>query len=76
MFLTAIIEAKEGREVAVVDIPNAFIQTHIETPKKLTKRQQELLRELADLDHKHVSPERKSFFEKVKDYFAPVEENN
>ena len=25
VFLTAIIEAKEEREVAVVDIPNAFI---------------------------------------------------
>ena len=25
--LTAVIDAKEGREVAVVDIPNAFIKT-------------------------------------------------
>jgi molecular chaperone DnaJ len=51
-----------------------LIQTYIETPKKLTKQQKELLRELAELDHKHVSPERKSFFEKVKEYFAPAVE--
>ena len=49
-----------------------LIQTYIETPKKLTKRQEELLRELAELDHKHVSPERKSFFDKVRDYFTPA----
>ena len=51
-----------------------LIQTYIETPKKLTKRQKELLRELADLDHQHVSPQRKSFFEKVKEYFTPAED--
>ena len=28
--LSAVIDAKEGREVAVVDIPNAFIQTENE----------------------------------------------
>ena len=51
-----------------------LIQTYIETPKKLTKRQKELLRELAELDHQHVSPQRKSFFEKVKEYFTPAED--
>ena len=30
ILLTCIIDALEGRDVAVVDIPNAFIQTHIE----------------------------------------------
>jgi molecular chaperone DnaJ len=42
----------------------------VETPKNLTKRQEELLRELAELDHKHVSPQRKSFFEKLKGLFT------
>ena len=30
VMLTAILEAKEGRDVATVDIPNAFIQTEVE----------------------------------------------
>ena len=35
--------------------------------------QEEILRELADTEHVHVTPERKSFFEKVKEYFADDE---
>jgi molecular chaperone DnaJ len=46
-----------------------LVQIIVETPKKLTARQEELYRELAELDHKNVSPERKSFFEKVKEFF-------
>jgi molecular chaperone DnaJ len=42
----------------------------VETPKQLTKRQEELLRELAELDQKHVSPQRKSFFEKLRELFT------
>ena len=36
----------------------------VETPRQLTKRQEELLRELAELDHKCIvsPPRRKSFF--------------
>lgn len=45
----------------------------VETPKNLSKRQEELLRELAELDHKNVSPQRKSFFEKVRDLFTGAE---
>jgi molecular chaperone DnaJ len=47
-----------------------LVQLVVETPRQLTKRQEELLRELAELDHKHVSPERKSFLDKVKDFFT------
>jgi molecular chaperone DnaJ len=47
-----------------------LVQVLVETPRQLTKRQEELLRELAELDHKHVSPERKSFLEKLKSFFA------
>jgi molecular chaperone DnaJ len=50
------------------------VQVVVETPKKLTKRQEELLREFAELENTHVSPERKSFFETLRDYFAPSEE--
>ncbi len=52
-------------------VGDQLVQVNIEVPKKLQPRQEELLRELAELEHAHVSPHRKSFFEKVKDYFAP-----
>ncbi len=47
-----------------------LVEVLIETPKHLTPRQEELLRELADLEHEHVSTKRKGFFEKLKDYFT------
>jgi hypothetical protein len=31
VLLTAVIEAREGRDVATCDIPNAFIQTNVQT---------------------------------------------
>ena len=34
IFLTAIIDAKEGRDVMSADIPNAFIQTPMPEAKK------------------------------------------
>jgi len=49
-----------------------LVQLMVETPRHLTKRQEELYRELAELDAKHVSSQRKSFFEKVKEFFAPA----
>lgn len=47
------------------------VQINIETPKKLSKRQEELLRELAELEETEVSPKRKSFLATLKDYFTP-----
>ena len=47
-----------------------LIQTFIETPKKINAQQEELLRELAELENTNVSPQRKKFFDKIKDYFA------
>jgi molecular chaperone DnaJ len=47
-----------------------LIQVIVETPRHLTKRQEELLRELAELDKKHVSPQRKSFVEKLRSFFT------
>ncbi|ADB17691.1 chaperone protein DnaJ [Pirellula staleyi DSM 6068] len=54
-------------------VGDLLVQTHIEVPKKLNARQKELLRELAELEHANVSPQRKSFLERLRDYFAPVE---
>jgi molecular chaperone DnaJ len=47
-----------------------LVQVLVETPKTLTKRQEELFREMAEIDKKHVSPERKSFLEKLKEFFS------
>jgi len=49
------------------------IQVALEPPKKLTKRQEELYRELADIENKHVSPQRKGFLDKVKDWLVGEE---
>lgn len=51
-----------------------LVQTYIETPKKLTTRQEELLRELAELEEKNVSPQRESFLEKIRGYFTSTSE--
>ena len=47
-----------------------LVEVVVETPRHLTPRQEELLRELAELDHEHVTPRRKGFFEKLRDYFT------
>ena len=41
----------------------------MEVPKKLNAEQEQLLRKLAKLEEAHVSDRRKSFFEKLKEYF-------
>lgn len=47
-----------------------LVQTFIETPKKLSPQQEQLLRELAELEKTDVAPQRKSFLDKIKEYFA------
>jgi len=47
-----------------------MVRVVIETPQKLTPRQTELLRELAEIEHVNVSERRRSFLEKVKDYLS------
>jgi molecular chaperone DnaJ len=47
-----------------------LVQVMIEVPRALTKRQEELLRELAEIDQKHVSQQRKSFLEMLKEFFT------
>jgi len=53
-----------------------LVQVLIETPRNLTKRQEELYRELAEIDKSHVSPQRKSFFEKIKEVFTGAEDES
>jgi molecular chaperone DnaJ len=48
---------------------NARVIVTIEVPRRLSPRQQELMREFAELEEKNVSPDRQSFFDKVKGLF-------
>jgi molecular chaperone DnaJ len=48
-----------------------LVQVHVEVPKTLTPKQEELLRELAEEERTNVTPHRKSFFEKLREYFVP-----
>jgi len=47
-----------------------LIQVHIEVPKKIDTKHKEILRQLAEVENANVSPERKSFFDQVKEYFT------
>ena len=46
-----------------------LIQVHVEVPKKLNVEHEKLLRRLAEMEQRHVSPQRKSFFKKLGEYF-------
>ncbi len=52
-----------------------LVQTFIEIPKRLSPEQEKLLRELAELEHADVTPQRKSFLKTLRDYFAPAIES-
>ena len=51
-----------------------LVHFHVEVPKKLNKKQEDLLRQLAEVDDKHVSPQRKTFFDSLKTFFSTGEE--
>lgn len=50
------------------------VHFQIEVPSKLSERQEELLREFAELDNVQVNPHQKSFFERIRDYFTSPED--
>ncbi|MDH4226361.1 MAG: molecular chaperone DnaJ [Deltaproteobacteria bacterium] len=47
-----------------------FVAVRLETPAKLNKRQRELLEEFAAISGDEVFPEKKNFFDKVKEIFG------
>jgi len=51
------------------------VQIDIDVPKKLDEEQEALIRSLAELEHANVTPHRKSFLEKLKDYFVADDED-
>ncbi len=52
-----------------------LVEVVIETPHRLSARQEELLRELAELDHEDVSPRRRGFLDKLKDFFTEPDDS-
>jgi molecular chaperone DnaJ len=53
-----------------------LVEVVVETPRNLTPRQEELLREFAEIEHTQVSPRTKSFFEKLRDYFTEEDQTS
>ena len=47
-----------------------LVQVTIEVPKKMSAEEERVLRELAELEHTNVAPQRKSFFQQLKDYLV------
>ncbi len=47
-----------------------MVSVVIETPQKLTPRQQELLHELAEIEHVNVSEKRRTFLDRVREYLS------
>jgi molecular chaperone DnaJ len=60
-------------EVRGRSIGDLIVQIHIEVPRSLSPRAEELLRELAEEEHTSVTPKRTSFFDRLKEYFQPRE---
>ena len=53
-----------------------LVQTYVEVPKKLEPREEEILRELAEIENRHVSPRRRTFLDKLREYLKPVEKSS
>lgn len=53
-------------------VGDLLVQVNIEVPKSVGPRQEELLRQLAEQEHVEVSPHRKSFFDKVREFFGQI----
>ncbi len=49
---------------------NQHVQVFVEVPRKLTRKQRELLESFAETDQSNVAQQRKSFREKLKNYFG------
>lgn len=52
------------------------LHVRLETPRQMNPRQEELFRELAEIEKKHVSPHRKGWLDKIKEFFGSTEEGS
>ncbi len=53
-------------------VGDLLVQVNVEVPKTVSPEQEELLRKLAEQEHVDVSPHRKSFLDKVREYFGQL----
>jgi len=60
-------------EVRGRGVGDLVVHVHVEVPKSLTPRAEQLLRELAAEEQAAVSPKRSSFFARLAEYFQPRE---
>ncbi len=51
-----------------------LIQVVLEVPKKLSPRERELLEQLANEEKVNVTHKRKTFLDRLKEFFVPTEE--
>lgn len=68
----------KGKGMPVLRQPNVgdlYIQTVVETPQNLTKRQRELLEEFEKLSSTENSPQSSGFFARMKDFFESFGES-
>ncbi|MFC3206013.1 molecular chaperone DnaJ [Aquamicrobium soli] len=68
----------KGKGMPVLRQPNVgdlYIQTAVETPQNLSRRQRELLEEFEQLSSKENSPQSSGFFSRMKDFFESFGEN-
>ena len=49
------------------------VQVQVEVPKQLDEEQETLIRQLAEHDQVNVTPHRKKFLERLRDFFMPEE---
>ncbi len=61
------------RDPRVTGVGDLLVQVQIEVPKSIGEEEEALLRQLAEIEHKNVAPERKGFFETVKELFTGEE---
>ena len=52
-------------------VGDLHVHIHVEVPKKLSPRAEELFRELAEEEQAEVSPKRSSFLTRLAEYFNP-----
>jgi len=57
-------------------VGDLHVQVQVEVPKKLDQTQEDLIRQLADHDQVNVTPHRKKFMERLKEFFIPEESDD
>ncbi len=61
---------RRGQPVSSARRGDLRVLVVLETPRNLSKRHEELFREMAEIEHKDVSAPRKTFLDKVKGWFG------